>query len=181
MSNTAQKIIEGCKNNDANAQMQFYDMYCKPVYNCCLRILQKTTEAEDAMQESFLKAFGKIDTIGDAPSEAWLRRIAINTSVDVLKKKKKIKFTEPNAGLQIAEDEPYDEEETDRKVNRVKQAIKLLPDGQRMILTLHLIDGFDYEEISKILNIKQGTARAQFTRARQKLAESLKYKIYATG
>mgnify|MGYP003623366803 CR=1 FL=1 len=173
MISLAEKIIEGCKRQDHKAQMQFYNMYYKMVYNSCYRILSQAMEAEDAMQESFLKAFEKIDMIGDAPPEAWLRRIAINTSIDKLKKKK-VTVTELDDRMPVTEEEAYDEEEIIWKVEQIKKAISRLPDTHRVILTLHLLEGYDYDEIAQILDIKEGTARGQYARARQKLVEFLK-------
>jgi RNA polymerase sigma-70 factor (ECF subfamily) len=167
------KIIEGCKRQETKSQLQFYNMYYKMVYSSCYRILPDAMEAEDAMQESFLKAFDKIDTIGEAPPEAWLRRIAINTSLDILKRKKAA-LVEPDDRMPVLDEEPYNEDEINKKVENIKKLIKLLPDGHRIILTLHLLEGYDYEEIAEILNIKEGTARAQYARARQKLIDFLK-------
>ncbi|MDR1054791.1 MAG: RNA polymerase sigma factor [Prevotellaceae bacterium] len=173
MISLTEKIIEGCKRRNTKAQMQFYNMFYKVLYNCCYRILPNSMDAEDAMQESFIKAFDKIDTIGNAPPEAWLRRIAINTSIDKLKKRR-MALVELDDRMPVLDDEPYDEEEVNWKVEQVKKSIAQLPDGHRLILTLHLLEGYNYDEIAEILNIKEGTARGQFTRARQKLIELLK-------
>ena len=173
MISLTEKIIDGCKCKNTRAQMQFYKMYYKLVYNCCYRILPQSMDAEDAMQEAFLKIFDKIDTIGDAPLEAWLRRVAINTAIDKLKKSH-MNLVEIDEKMPIIDDELYNEEETELKIEQVKKAINQLSDGHRIILTLHLLEGYDYEEISDILNIKEGTARGQFARARQKLIELLK-------
>ena len=153
--------------------MQFYRLYYKPVYRCCCRILTQGPEAEDAMQESFIKAFDKLNTIGDAPLEAWLKRIAINTALDKLKKKQ-LFLTDTDEYAEIEEDDPYSEEETERKVKQVKEAINRLPDGYRIVLSLHLLEGYEYGEIADILNIQESSVRGQYTRARQKLIECIK-------
>ncbi|MDR1896374.1 MAG: RNA polymerase sigma factor [Prevotellaceae bacterium] len=173
-----EKVIEGCRYRNRKAQMQLYDLFYKMVYNCCHRILLQSTEAEDAMQETFIKAFNKIDTINGAPPEAWLKRIAINTSIDMLKHKHTLAI-ELSDNLEYlcggsATEELEDEEEIALKVEQVKKAIAQLPDIHRIILTLHLLEGYDYCEIAEILNIKESSARTQFTRARQKLIELLK-------
>lgn len=174
MTKLPEKIIKGCKKQDTKAQMQFYNMYYKIVYNSCFRILSNAMDAEDAMQESFLKAFNKIDTWEDVPIEAWLKRIAINTSIDKLKKQKAI-LIELDERLPVI-DEPYNEEEINWKEEEVKRAIFELTDNYRLILTLHLLEGLDYGEISELLNMKEGTVRVQFARARQKLLEQLRMK-----
>lgn len=173
MVSPTEEIIKGCRKQDTKAQLKFYNLYYKMVYNTCYKILYNAMDAEDAMQESFIKAFAKIDILGDAPLEAWLRRIAINTSIDKLKKKHTIEI-ELDEKLPVLDDEPDNEEEVVWKVEQVKKAIALLPDSYRLIITLHLLEGYDYDEISSILMIKQATARAQFARARYKLIELLK-------
>jgi RNA polymerase sigma-70 factor (ECF subfamily) len=174
MTSLSQMLVENCKRQDTKAQIQFYEMYYKMVYNCCYRILPQAADAEDAMQDSFIKAFDKIHTINDAPIEAWLRRIAINTAIDKLKKRHAT-LLDLSVYEAATDDEPcYGEEETAWKAEQVKNAINTLPDGYRVVLTLHLLEGYEYDEIASILKIKESSARGQYTRARQKLAELLK-------
>lgn len=172
MSEKIDKIIKACIGRNASAQMQFYGMFCKTVYNCCYRILLQAEEAEDAMQESFVKAFDKLETIGEATPEAWLRRIALNTAIDKLKRRRPVRvgFEEFAA---IADEEPYDEEEISLKVAEVKRAINGLPDDCRVIVTLHLLEGFDFGEVAEILHVRENAARKRFERARKRLIASL--------
>jgi len=142
------------------------------MYSVSIRILGNAADAEDAMQEAFLSAFRKIDTYqGKVSFGAWLRKIVINRSLDYLKKRR-IKFeevTERNAGS--------DENNTylgEIDVNRIHKAIQSLPDGYRVVLSLHIIEGYDHEEISRILNISNSASRTQYLRAKNKLREILK-------
>ena len=142
------------------------------MYSVSLRILGNATDAEDAMQEAFLNAFRNIDTYqGKVSFGAWLRKITINRSLDYLKKRK-IKYeevTERNAGLD--EDDAYVGEVD---VKRIHKAIQELPDGYRVVLSLHLIEGYDHEEISQILHISNSASRTQYLRAKNKLKDILK-------
>ena len=142
------------------------------MYSICLRIINNETEAEDVMQEAFLNAFKKIDTYkGEVSFGAWLKRIVINRSLDVLKKRK-VKFEEINEKTnQIAD---YQMEIKEVNVQLIKDAIQKLPDGYRVVLSLYLIEGFDHEEISEILGISNSNSRTQFLRAKNKLRELLK-------
>jgi RNA polymerase sigma-70 factor (ECF subfamily) len=167
-------IIEQCRKGRHMAQMQLYSTFYKRVYNACYRVLYDSLDAEDAMQESFLKAFSSLDNYKDSvPFEAWLVRIGINTSIDKLRKK-----NPETVGLY--ENMNYDIEDTDdsaeweqilEKVERVKAAIAGLPEASRLVINLYLIEGYDHEEISEILNMAPGTVRIQYMRAKQKLLE----------
>jgi len=144
------------------------------MYSVCLRILNDQHEAEDIMQESFLKAFRKIHTYqGTVSFGAWLKKIVINRSLDQLKKRR-IKFEEVNSKIvQLPfDDETYNEID----VGRIKEAIRSLPDNYRTVLSLHLIEGYDHDEISQILGISNAASRTQYSRAKSKLRELLRGK-----
>jgi RNA polymerase sigma-70 factor (ECF subfamily) len=149
------------------------------MYNSCFRILRDKYEAEDAMQESFLKAFANIDKYDSNISfDAWILRIAINTAIDRLRKNKMefIDYTE-TVSPNIIDDSDEEEEERElvmEKVEQIKAAIEQLPNTARLIVTLYLIEGYDHEEIADILKIQQGTVRIQYMRAKQKLIEIIK-------
>jgi len=141
------------------------------MYNSSLRIVGIPEEAEDVMQESFLTAFRKLKIYSREVSfGAWLKKIVINRSLDSLRKRK-VLFEELHAELPVAnEPEPEVESIT---VEEVKSAINSLSDGYRTILSLILLEGYDHEEVSEILGIKNVTSRTQFSRARQRLREIL--------
>jgi len=168
-------IIENCKKNDRRAQMLLYNSFYKRVYNTCFRILRHPAEAEDAMQESFLKAFSNLDSYSEpTPFEAWMVRIAINTSIDKLRKRD-LNLIDLNENIDYEENyidkNDDDWEHIITKVEQVKKAIEKLPDKNRLIINLYLIEGYDHEEIAEILNIAPGTARIQYMRAKQRLME----------
>lgn len=172
MINFDSDIIELCKKGDHKAQMQLYSTFYKRIYNTCYRVLRDTFEAEDSMQESFLKAFSKLDSYTDIiPFEAWLVRIAINTSIDRLRRKElDIINLNENIGYDILDtNDDEDWEFIQNKVEQVKTAIEKLPDQSRLIINLYLIEGYDHEEIAEILSIAPGTSRIQYMRAKQKL------------
>lgn len=131
-------------------------------------------EAEDVMQEAFLSAFEKIDTYkGEVSFGAWLKKIVINRSLDHLKKKR-VKFEEVTEKTERIPDYQMEIKEVD--VNQIKKAIQQLPDGYRVVLSLYLIEGYDHEEISQILEISNSASRTQLLRAKNKLREQLKDK-----
>ena len=170
-------VINLCKEGDRKAQTYLYSTFYKKIYNSCFRILQNQYEAEDAMQESFIKAFSRIAQYEkDTPFEAWILRIAINTAIDKLRENKPewVNYEEEYFYYLEDEDESEDWELTLEKVKQIKAAIERLPDAARIIISLYLIEGYDHEEISEILHISSGNVRIQYMRAKQKIIEMLK-------
>ena len=173
--NIHQGLIDGCREGDRKAQFNIYKLYYKAMYNSALRILNDSAEAEDIMQESFLDAFQKIDQYGGLVSfGSWLKRIVINKSIDALKEAKDfytIEEDEFNIPESIEEDYL---EVLSYKIEKIRKAIENLPDDYRIIISLFLLEGYDHEEISKILGISYKLSRTRFSRAKKKLVESLK-------
>jgi len=169
--NIHQPLIDRCLENDKEAQFKIYKLYYRSMYNTSLRIVKRSDEAEDIMQESFLTAFKKIDSYkGEVSFGIWLKRIVINHSLDYLRKRK-VDFEEVNSDLTVYEEEHDDE--TAFTVEEVKKAIFQLSDGYRTILSLLLLEGYDHEEVSEILGISNVTSRTQFCRAKQHLRNLL--------
>jgi RNA polymerase sigma-70 factor (ECF subfamily) len=172
--NIHQELIEECRQGSQKAQFQIYKLYFKAMYNVSLRIVNDEFEAEDVMQEAFLNAFKKIDTYkGEVSFGAWLKKIVVNRSLDVLKKRK-VKFEEVNERTMEMPDLEGMPLEVD--VKEIKKAIQSLPDGYRIVLSLYLIEGYNHDEISQILGISNSASRTQFSRAKSKLRELLKGK-----
>lgn len=142
------------------------------MYNTSLRILNDTAEAEDIMQESFLDAFRQLESYGAEGSFGnWLKRIVINNSLDALRKKKEtLSMDEGHFDLPEPPEE-RNEEEIMMQVQEVRDAIAQLPEEYRVVLSLFLLEGYDHEEISEILNITNQLSRTRYSRARQKLLQ----------
>ena len=146
--------------------------------NVAFRIVGNSADAEDVLQESFLDAFNKIkDFRQETTFGLWLKQIVVNRSINLLRKRKLDWVQMESEQLEnIADEEPADEEEMQYKVDQVKRAMMLLPEGYRVVLSLYLLEGYDHEEIGQILNITENTSRTQFLRAKRKLSEVLKIK-----
>jgi RNA polymerase sigma factor (sigma-70 family) len=164
-------VIERCRRGDTKAQFELYKLYYKPMYNVCLQMVGNAIEAEDVMQEAFLKALTKIDTYeGKVSFGAWLKKIVINRSLDELKKRK-VKLVELNE--KIPDEESVSINVSEIQMEKLKKAIQQLPDGYRVVLSLYLLEGYDHEEISQILGISNANSRSQFLRAKLKLRQVL--------
>ena len=175
--NIHQDIIDKCINGDTKAQFEIYKLYYKAMYNTCLRIIQNRMDAEDVMQEAFLSAFNRISTYkAEVSFGAWLKKIVINRSLDHMKKNRP-DFTDvldDQLDINNGKDETDNLDVLNIKVNKIKEAINLLPDGYRVVLSLFLLEGFDHDEIAGILNITSSTSRSQYSRAKKKLIEQIK-------
>lgn len=171
-------LVERCKSGDSIAQEEIYRRYAKNMYNTAFRILGHNAEAEDVLQESFLEVFTKIgDYRGDSTFGAWLKRIVINRSISLLRKRK-LEFIDNSNFENIAEDDLDFEinNVNEDMVKWVKRGIENLPDGYRLVLSLYLLEGYDHVEIAQILNISESTSKTQYSRAKAKLRMELTIK-----
>ena len=168
-------IIEQCKQNDRRAQLKLYNQYCNGMLVVAQRFINDTMEAEDVVQEAFIKAFTKIDQYkAEVTFGAWLKRIVINKSIDLLKSKKQRLVDIDDVQLKIVDDTNDDWTVDDNiSVEAVKLAIEALPEKYRYVVMLYLIEGYDHQEISEILNISEVASRAQLSRGKKKLKELL--------
>jgi RNA polymerase sigma factor (sigma-70 family) len=168
-------LVERCKSGDSIAQEEIYRRYAKNMYNTAFRILGHNAEAEDVLQESFLEVFTKIsDYRGDSTFGAWLKRIVINRSISVLRRRK-LELVDNSNFENIAEEDLEFEikDVNEDMVKWVKRGIENLPDGYRIVLSLYLLEGYDHVEIAQILNISESTSKTQYSRAKAKLKKEL--------
>ena len=172
------QLIDECRNGSSKAQFEIYKLYYKAMYNTCLRFVKNPMEAEDVMQEAFLAAFRNIDSFrGEVSFGSWLKRIVVNRSLDVLKKKS-LDLEPLEEGRTIIDNDDDCDYEANYKVEQVKKAIALLPDSYRVLLTLHLFEGYDHEEIAQIMEMSNAAVRTGYSRARKRLQELLETKKF---
>lgn len=173
-------LIKACKRGNQVALIQLYDMYCQAMFTIACRYLNNEEDAKDAMQEGFLKAFASLEKYKPTYSfGSWLKRIIINQCIDQLKKTK-LEFISVNdtaLNKTIEEDNWNIDQEINRK--HVIKAIEELPKKYNIVTTLYLIEGYDHEEISKILDIPVKTSRTQLHRGKLLLKQQLKNINYA--
>lgn len=173
-----EELIALCQSGNQQAQLEIYNRYYKAMYNTAFRIVKNSFEAEDIMQEAFLSAFTKLDTLQEATTfGAWLKRIVVNKSIYHYHKNDKHQNVPVDAVLYKLEDESSsisrEETESTGKVKVIIQAINSLKDNYRIALTLHLIEGYDYEEIGIITNVTHANCRTTISRAKEKLRQAL--------
>ncbi len=170
---TEEAILQGCLSNNAAAQKALYEKYSAKMLSVCYRYAHNREDAEDMLQEGFIKVFGQIHTFQSRGAfEGWIRRIIIHTCINNLKKNKR--FNESvdlihATSMQV-------KEETIPSIIQAKQVvecIRLLPIGYRTVLNLYAIEGFSHREIGEILDIEESTSRSQYTRAKAMLEDML--------
>ncbi|HPW78665.1 MAG TPA: sigma-70 family RNA polymerase sigma factor [Bacteroidales bacterium] len=164
-----------------------YRDYHKPIYHTCLRILRSPMDAEECMQDAFVKLFTgrKMHFISNKACYAWLRKVALRGAIDRLRSldfqmsqhaetidSKVIGDTSAGEG---AEWSKFLEEEGDdaRKVRIIKDRLEALPSGYRTILSLYLFEGYDFNEIAEITKLQPATVRSQYSRGRKRLQEEI--------
>lgn len=175
--NMHEDLIARCRTGDRDAYFRIYKLYARSMYNVSYRITGREEDAEDALQEAFISAFNNLGRYrGDATFGAWLKRIVVNKSINVLKKRRHELIPEDEQ-WDVAEEEQVPEYREGLTVDRVKRAIEELPDGYRTVLSLYLLEGYDHQEIAEIMAISESTSKSQLNRAKTKLREKLTIRI----
>jgi len=163
--------------------MQLYNQYCDGMLIVALRFVKDTMEAEDIVQEAFIKAFSKLDQYrAEVSFGAWLKRIVVNRCIDVLKSKRQRLIELEDHHLNVV-DADYESEwlvDDEISIDEVKKAIEELPEKYKYVVMLYLVEGYDHQEISEILNISEVASRTQLSRGKQKLQTALKSKKNGT-
>ncbi len=168
-------IIVKAGKGSAKAQKQLYDLYAKAMFNICYRMMNNIHDAEDMLQEIFCEAFNRLDSFRfESTFGAWIKRITINKCINELKRKKVTLELKEEITPDALSDDYEDTENTSLSVNHIKHAMALLPDGYRIIFSLYMLEGYDHQEISQIMDISVSTSKSQLARAKKKLVEVLK-------
>jgi len=170
---TEEVLLQGCIKNDASAQQELYQRYSPKMLSVCYRYAKTREDAEDMMQEGFIKVFSQIAKFENRGSlEGWILRIIVHTCINHLKKNKKFNDNVDLAhagNLVIRED--YIPSIIQAK--QIVETIRTLPIGYRTVLNLYAIEGYSHKEIGQLLDIEESTSRSQYTRAKSMLEEML--------
>jgi len=166
---TEESIIFGRLHNDPASQRELYNRYSPKMLSVCYRFAQSREDAEDMLQEGFIKVFTQIHTFQNKGAfEGWIRRIIVHTCINFLKKYKKF-----NEAVDLAHAGYLSvKEETMPSIMQAKQVvecIRVLPIGYRTVLNLYAIEGYSHKEIAGMLDIEESTSRSQYTRAKSML------------
>ena len=174
-------VVERCKSNDRKAQLKLYQQYCEGMFCVAMRFLKNEDDAEDVLQESFIKAFEKIHQFqGEVSFGAWIKRIVINKCIDFLKTRKEKTVRLDESYMHITEDEDWMVEEA-ISLETIKGEIEKLPEKYRYVVMMFLMEGYDHAEISQVLGLTESNCRTRLLRGKGLLKEALKQRNYGTG
>jgi len=170
---TEEALLTGCLNNNASAQRELYNKYSPKMLSVCYRYAHNREDAEDMLQEGFIKVFLQVHTFENRGAfEGWIRRIIVHTCINILKKNKK--FNESvdlihATGIQVREESIP----AIIQAKQVVECIRILPIGYRTVLNLYAVEGYSHREIAGMLDIEESTSRSQYTRAKAMLEDIL--------
>jgi RNA polymerase sigma factor (sigma-70 family) len=169
-----QEIIDGCARHNRRAQQMLYDKYSRFLLGICLRYASDKAEAEDILQDSFLKIYFNIkDFSGTGSFAGWLRKVAVNTAITHYHKNLKHRYhieieeyVSVETGTSSFEEDFFTSEELYRVLNE-------LPAGYKMVFNLYAVEGYKHKEIAEMLGIDTNTSKSQYSRAKAVLREKL--------
>lgn len=165
-----EKLIKGCRKKEGSAQAKVYQLFAGKLFAVCLKYAQNHEDAEDILQDSFIRIFDKIKQYnGKGSFEGWMKRITINVALQKYRQGKK---------LQVIRNEVIESEETvvleeELETNFLLGLIQQLPDQYRLVFNLYVLDHFSHKEIAELLNISVGTSKSNLSRARKILKEKI--------
>jgi RNA polymerase sigma factor (sigma-70 family) len=171
---TEEELIRGCTLEYKAYQKALYDKYAGRMLAVCIRYARDRAEAEDILQDGFIKIFDNISSFkGEGSFEGWIRRIIVNTALNQYRKN--------SSRNEVYEYEMQDFDATHDEMNAMsklseKELLRIiaeLPDGYRLVFNLYAIEGYSHKEISEMLLIKESTSRSQLVKARQVLQQKI--------
>lgn len=166
-------LINECVKGNAKAQRMLFDKFAPKMLAVCLRYTNNQMEAEDVLQDAFIKVFQKINAFNmEGSLEGWIRRIMVNTSIDAIRKNKlnNLGANIDDVGFKISEASlPSDHIMADD----LMKIIQCLPEGYKVVFNMYAIEGYSHKEIGELLKISENTSKSQYSRARAYLKTQL--------
>ncbi len=167
--------IKRALQGDDKAFRYIYDLHCGKMYSLCKRYAGHTSDADDLMQEGYIKVYKNLGAFkGLGSFEGWVRKIFVNNCLDYLKRKKNLVFTDNLDEKQELHPVLDGEKEIKLSNDDLLKIIQAIPDGYRTIVNLFCIEGYNHKEIAEMLHISEGTSKSQLSKARNKLQEIIK-------
>lgn len=170
---TDRELVERCLKGDASAQHLLFKTHSSKMYALCMRYMGNQVEAEDVLQDSFIKVFERLKQWkGDGPLGGWIRSVVVNTALTQLKSRKR---TQGDVKVEEAF-QVYDNAESQLQAMQAAELMKLIqemPDGYRTVFNLFAIEGYPHKEIADQLGITESTSKTQFLKARNWLIRQL--------
>lgn len=166
------KLIKDCLSGNKQAQYELYQRFSGVLFGICLRYARNRAEAEDLLQDAFIKIFSRLDSFGFKGSfEGWLRRLVVNLAINFRRDYLKQFFVSTEAGLPDAEAAEESDSSDMAFIPREKllQMIQSLPDGYRMVFNMYVFENLSHQQIAELLEINENTSKTQLMKARKRL------------
>jgi RNA polymerase sigma factor (sigma-70 family) len=181
LMHSEKQLIEGCAKGDRGAQRALYNQYSGKMLALCQRYAKSSQEAEDILQEGFIKVFGNIKSFrAEAKLSTWMTRIMINSALNMQRQKLYLLPMVDVNDAKLHEDEEIGLSQF--HLSELLKVVQSLPDGCRVVFNLYAIEGYGHKEIGELLNISEGTSKSQYNRAksllRAKLEVEKKYETF---
>ncbi len=174
--NILHNIVKKCVKGDRKAQKELYKKYYSKMMNVCYRYSKKTEDAEDLLQDGFVKVFTNLSRYDfNGSLEGWIRRIMVNTAIDFYRKNKNVHFVDEEGDyiLETSKVESADHIYSQFGVDEIMDAIRQLSPVYKTVFNMYVIDGYKHKEIAKHLNISEGTSKSNLAKAKNNLREIL--------
>jgi len=171
-NSTENELLTLCKEGDRHACKQLFDMYSGKMMALCYRFARDRNEAQDILQEGFVRVFTKLHLFsGSGSFESWMKRVIINTALKY-REKNIVKYNHSEIdNLHVFDTGPSIIEELSKE--EILKKIQELPDGYRTVFNLYVIEGYSHKDIGHLLNIGESTSRSQLVKARNLLQQKL--------
>lgn len=178
MIDKIKQLIDGCKSNQRNAQAAFYKMFYGYAMSICLRYSNSRSEAEEILNDGFLKVFSKINLYNpDLEIKAWIRKIFVNCAIDHFRKNKKHQYQEDISEME--EISSKDENVLDSlSAEEIMKLVQNLAPSYQLAFNLYVVEGYKHHEIAEQLGISEGTSKSNLSMARAKLKRALNEKAF---
>lgn len=171
---TDQQLINQCLKSNRKAQKQLFDKFAPILLGICMRYTKDKSEAEDVLQDVFVKVFKSLDKFEDKGSfEGWLKRIAVNTSITNYRQNLKHSYHDDIDNMNETKITNESEAEVDFTHEELLNVIMELPSGYKMVFNLYAIEGYKHREIAEMLEIDINTSKSQYSRARKLIQQKL--------
>ena len=170
------QLVKGCLNNKRKAQRQLYEHYKVAMFRLCQRYAKDRQEAEDILQEGFIKVFKDLKNYrGDGALGGWIRRVIVNVALQHIRKQKhRLTTVDVNYLPEQAEEDTYDYEETVSRAKELTKFLQQLPTGYRTVFNLYVLESYTHKEIAEALSISVSTSKTQLFKAKAMLRKMLK-------
>ena len=168
-----EKLVSGCLQGESSSQKALYERYKIQLFRVCLRYAKDHAEAEDMLQDGFIKIFTDLHQFSfQGPLGAWMRRVVVNVALQHIRKNKRLQV---NEDIESVSDQYHTDASvfSNMNVKALTKLIQQLPDGYRVVFNMYVIEGYSHKEIAEQLNIQVNTSKSQLSKAKATLRKML--------